>query len=107
MKATDSSSLYKYRENQLFYPDAKIARPPVQRCAISAEHSDLEVGLESGKMIGGLGDWFIAVKTSSEKEKNSHSFMILSFLFIDTISGADARNISGLLKPKKLGNFNN
>jgi hypothetical protein len=43
-----------------------MALPPVQRCAISAVHSDRDVGFDSGKMIGGLGDWFISVRTSSE-----------------------------------------
>ena len=35
-------------------PEAKIALPPVHLCACSAVHSALEVGLESGKIIGGL-----------------------------------------------------
>ena len=35
-------------------PEAKIARPPVHFWACSAEHSALEVGLDRGKMIGGL-----------------------------------------------------
>jgi hypothetical protein len=38
------------------YPEAKMALPPVQRWAASAEHSALEVGFERGKIIGGLGD---------------------------------------------------
>ena len=48
-------------------PDAKMARPPVHLWAVSAEHSDLEVGLDSGKMTGGLSDWFNSVNTSSLK----------------------------------------
>ena len=48
-----------------------MALPPVHLCAISAEHSDLDVGFESGKMIGGLGDWFMAVNTSSETKRES------------------------------------
>lgn len=35
-------------------PEAKMARPPVHFCACSAVHSALEVGLDNGKIMGGL-----------------------------------------------------
>ena len=35
-------------------PLAKMARPPVAAWACSAVHSDREVGLESGKMMGAV-----------------------------------------------------
>ena len=47
-------------------PLAKIALPPVAAWAWVAVHSDLEVGLERGKMIGGVSLSFIACNTSSE-----------------------------------------
>ena len=60
------------------YPEAKIARPPVHLWAISAVHSDLDVGFESGKMIGGLGDWFMAVRTSSERKFGHQGWFVES-----------------------------
>ncbi len=50
-------------------PEAKIALPWVHRWACSAVHSEREVGFDSGKIIGGLGQLFISVRTSSENEK--------------------------------------
>ena len=35
-------------------PLAKMARPPVAAWACSAVHSDREVGLDSGKMMGAV-----------------------------------------------------
>ena len=49
-------------------PEAKIALPPVHFCACSAVHSALEVGLESGKIIGGLS--WNDVKNGEIKLKN-------------------------------------
>lgn len=46
-------------------PEAKMARPPVHLWAASAEHSERDVGFESGKMMGGVGDSFMALSTSS------------------------------------------
>ena len=46
-------------------PLAKMALPPVAFWAAAAVHSDLEVGLERGKMIGGVSLSFIACNTSS------------------------------------------
>ena len=45
-------------------PLAKMARPLVASCAWAAVHSEREVGLERGKMIGGLGFSFIASRIS-------------------------------------------
>ena len=35
-------------------PEANIARPPVHLWACSAVHSALEVGLDNGKIMGGV-----------------------------------------------------
>merc|ERR1719430_1244714 len=48
-------------------PLAKMQRPPVASWASCAVHSDLEVGFERGKMIGGASFWFIAESTSLVK----------------------------------------
>lgn len=53
-------------------PEAKIALPPVHRCAASAVHSAREVGLDRGKMMGAQSAGQlapIAVSTSSETAK--------------------------------------
>ena len=49
-------------------PLAKMALPPVAFCAAAAVHSDLEVGLDSGKMMGGVSLSFMARRTSSENK---------------------------------------
>ena len=49
-------------------PLAKMALPPVAFWAAAAVHSDLEVGLDRGKMMGGVSLSFMACKTSSENK---------------------------------------
>ena len=48
-------------------PLAKMARPLVAAWASAAVHSDLEVGLDRGKMMGGLSFSFMAFRMSSVK----------------------------------------
>merc|ERR1719476_830358 len=48
-------------------PLAKMVVPPVAAWACSAEHSDRDVGLERGKMMGWGSFSFMAVRTSSVK----------------------------------------
>ena len=48
-------------------PLAKMARPLVAAWASAAVHSDLEVGLERGKITGGLSFSFMAFRMSSVK----------------------------------------
>ena len=47
-------------------PEAKIARPFVHFWAISAVHSDLEVGLDNGKIMGGesWNENFVQIRVS-------------------------------------------